>query len=863
MATLDNLKFNTNVEVEGGLSVGEDITINGESLKEKIEENSVGQKVADGGEVFNDYENNQALSEFSHTEGYKSRSGAKVFSLDEAYYANTANDFTADKIGGDNNEGWYHLNSVEGLAEILATKKPTYTVLLTNNYDFNGTIEEVDTTNKKIKVTNFLLPNEINASTGKLITGQKLRTVAEFGIDRSYIMLVDHTDAGDVTTGDYTHAEGDNTIAAARAAHAEGRDTKAVGKHSHTEGKGTYAAYCAHAEGQNAKAIGDSSHAEGSGTVASAAMAHAEGQGTTASGVTSHAEGIKTKATGQYSHTEGNQTEAIADSAHAEGKLTKATGVATHAEGQGTKATASCSHAEGISTEASGETSHAEGKSTKATELCAHAEGFGTIASGQYSHAEGHKTKASGGLSHVGGLLSESSGNRSFAHGSYLKATKDNQAVFGIANEEDSDALLIVGNGSGSTWNWNENGDVADKRQNAFTVKKDGRATVSKNPTNPMDVATLGTVNSAKEEVISALNTHKTESDKTYLHKTPSKAEVVYAHLKDSKTNEFYEGVLRISGGVYYQDSDGTYKVSKWTLPQRNGIGSITVPTPVSDTDVANKKYVDDKLSQVAETTGGRLIELVNPIIDTDRTGPALLDIFVNDIYINKLWEHVPDGPVSPTAPETISGVFINMSELLSFDNGTADVEFGFTSNNEYWPNGNIKIHFIDGREIILNKDNKTCISSPPDLSEATIELAFEVRSETSGDIVTDAVLSAYPKFVAKQAGRAETHTYDIELSNMTEYRIVKADFTHGCVNNNVNINVICNTNVSIDKLFESNINFASEDGVLTNVTFKNSSAANFHKTYSDDELKRINMLKIENPGVFDKELLVTLRSYD
>ena len=75
MATLDNLKFNTNVEVEGGLSVGEDITINGESLKEKIEENSVGQKVADGGEIFNDYENNKSWSEYSHAEGFGTTAG--------------------------------------------------------------------------------------------------------------------------------------------------------------------------------------------------------------------------------------------------------------------------------------------------------------------------------------------------------------------------------------------------------------------------------------------------------------------------------------------------------------------------------------------------------------------------------------------------------------------------------------------------------------------------------------------------------------------------------------------------------------------------------------------------------------------
>lgn len=141
--------------------------------------------------------------------------------------------------------------------------------------------------------------------------------------------------AGNVASGDYSHAEGEMTTATGRGAHAEGQGATASGAGSHAEGSAT--------------ASGQRGHAEGSGT---------------AEGMNSHAEGSG-KAKSSYSHAEGSSTASNAY-AHAEGKTATASGQASHAEGSGAKATGLYSHAEGQSTEATGESSHAGGKGTRA-----------------------------------------------------------------------------------------------------------------------------------------------------------------------------------------------------------------------------------------------------------------------------------------------------------------------------------------------------------------------------------------------------------------------------------------------------------------------------------------------------------------
>lgn len=112
-------------------------------------------------------------------------------------------------------------------------------------------------------------------------------------------------------SGDYSHAEGCNTIASGLASYAEGRGTTASGKYSHTKGENT---------------------------VANKNYAYAEGLGTAASGLAAHAEGIGTKANYTGSHTEGMNTIAGELGAHAEGINTEASNYGSHACGKYNKA---------------------------------------------------------------------------------------------------------------------------------------------------------------------------------------------------------------------------------------------------------------------------------------------------------------------------------------------------------------------------------------------------------------------------------------------------------------------------------------------------------------------------------------------
>ena len=218
---------------------------------------------------------------------------------------------------------------------------------------------------------------------------------------------------------------------------------------------GAYGMY-AHSEGQDTLAKGTASHTEGHNTFvnAPALYAHAEGDTTQAEGKASHAECYLAHAKGDYSHAEGCKTKAVGIASHAEGGYNIASGKYSHAEGFSTEASAEYSHAEGEHSVASGNDAHAEGCSTKATGVRSHAEGFLTEATGESSHAEGYNTVASGRASHAGGY--------------YTIASADYQTAIGTFNQENEDALFIVGNGE----------YAQTPRSNAFEVLKDGTAKV-------------------------------------------------------------------------------------------------------------------------------------------------------------------------------------------------------------------------------------------------------------------------------------------------------------------------------------------------------------------------------------------------
>jgi len=256
-----------------------------------------------------------------------------------------------------------------------------------------------------------------------------------------------------IATGQYSHAQGSGSRAAASGSHAEGRSTQATGEYSHAEGISTIASgQFSHAEGTSNIASATGSHAEGSSTSATGQYSHAEGNGTIASGSYSHAEGSLTQALGYASHAEGDTTQAKGDNSHAEGSYTIASGSYSHAEGIGNIALGPYSHAEGSGTRAIGDYSHAEGGSTKAAGENSHAEGFGTQATGYYAHAEGDSTLASSAAAHAEGRYTTASGNWSHTEGLNTVALGDYQHVQGQYNISSSaQSAFIIGNGTSNS----------------------------------------------------------------------------------------------------------------------------------------------------------------------------------------------------------------------------------------------------------------------------------------------------------------------------------------------------------------------------------------------------------------------------
>ena len=128
----------------------------------------------------------------------------------------------------------------------------------------------------------------------------------KFNNYQSIVFMSGEHSAGNIASGDFSHAEGDKTIASGYASHAEGCRALASGYQSHAEGYGNRAiGHYSHAEGNSNVAIGVSSHAEGYGNRVDGKHSHAEGYGTCAYGDCSHAEGYGTWAKA-YQHVQGH-----------------------------------------------------------------------------------------------------------------------------------------------------------------------------------------------------------------------------------------------------------------------------------------------------------------------------------------------------------------------------------------------------------------------------------------------------------------------------------------------------------------------------------------------------------------------------
>lgn len=288
-------------------------------LSKKIDVNTksdAGRTTPEGGEIFNDYETNQALGLWSHVEGGRCKDP------DDVERHNVAKGTRAHIEGSGNTvtEDTYDAH-VEGSLNIGAH----------NQVHVEG-------------YNNIASEHQAHAE----------------GHSNEASGIQSHTEGWKTkASGQQSHSEGVGTEASGDQSHTEGIDNTASGAHSHSEGQKTTASGTnSHTEGQNSQASGHNSHSEGNGTKASAMNSHSEGEGTEASGQNSHTEGANTKASGKNSHAEGQGkvengqivTGAFGNNSHTEGYFTTASGDQSHAEGHTTTASGGRSHASGLYT---------------------------------------------------------------------------------------------------------------------------------------------------------------------------------------------------------------------------------------------------------------------------------------------------------------------------------------------------------------------------------------------------------------------------------------------------------------------------------------------------------------------------------
>ena len=305
-------------------------TINGQSLLGKGDidteggsggGNDVGQKTLSGGEIFNDYENNKALSEFSTAIGRNNTSGTKAFQIQS--FAN--NTFVLDSIEGLN------------IGDVVSVK-------CQQSYINVGSITKIDTKNTAITISVYDAV-AVSALEEKDYQGKDS--------DERALFVILKPELGTFSFDKAQYAEGAENKATLYGAHAEGYANIAADRYAHAEGTNNIAYYCAHAEGKETKALGMVSHAEGRNTQTIGDYSHAEGHYSLTKGAATHAEGYKTEAHADCSHAEGTSTKARGLYSHVEGQENETNGIASHSEGKQNFANGNCSHAEGLQNTAS------------------------------------------------------------------------------------------------------------------------------------------------------------------------------------------------------------------------------------------------------------------------------------------------------------------------------------------------------------------------------------------------------------------------------------------------------------------------------------------------------------------------------
>ena len=477
---------------------------------------TAGRKTAEGGEIFNDYENNQSISKYSTTVGSHNIAGSKCFKV------------IADPIDNGDGTGIYMLDSIEGLETDMR-----YSAFLETQSVDAGKILSINADTKEVAVDGFvyypLNPNTDNPET--------------LEIYNSFI-ITGRPDLGTTDIGFAAFAGGENSFAQNSHVVTFGEGNYGLGKYATTFGINNISAYNATTLGQGNKNLGATSLVTGVNNTATVNRVFVSGKNNTANGADSFIGGghdNTTQGEGSAAFNFGNK--ALGYGSVAFGFENEASGSLSFTTGQNNKPTGKRTAAFGRSNTVAGENAAAFGLGNNIGENATNSVAFGerneitssyslvsginnniaganSIASGYHNTLNSNGGCAFGRLNEVSGTQSGCIGNentvsksysvalnanntvngeRSLVIGSYntvngmhsfaggnscvigengkstfclgrvLKSDVPYQTVVGQYNNSNADALFVVGNGvDNASWG----------RKNAFTVHKDGHSEV-------------------------------------------------------------------------------------------------------------------------------------------------------------------------------------------------------------------------------------------------------------------------------------------------------------------------------------------------------------------------------------------------
>lgn len=312
----------------GTILQGANHTVSGADIPSSDKPNDgVGQKTSDGGEIFNDYENNAAAKQ-GHAEGELTEAGWRSHAEGYLTLANSTS-HSEGRVTEATGKG-AHAEGLETYEDVLFDGSEVVTLEATS-IDAESFTVRMHYDSSILAIGGYVVLCPTSSTTG--FSQTDVRRIVDIRAKNGY----------DPTVTYFINKPFRGT--------------------NYFEGNNAPSDGVIPAGAQLKKAIpviasGEGAHAEGVGTKASGGGAHAEGKQTEAKGTQAHAEGLKSKAYSTAGHAEGFQTQAgvtpgnaevtgDTSCAHAEGNNTKAYAFASHAEGQGTIATSSAQHAQG------------------------------------------------------------------------------------------------------------------------------------------------------------------------------------------------------------------------------------------------------------------------------------------------------------------------------------------------------------------------------------------------------------------------------------------------------------------------------------------------------------------------------------